>query len=184
MAFGSVAAAGVSSSGSRAAVSPAATRDNPCPSAHERRAVGPADLEADVGRIVEVAHVLRDRERPYRRVDAVAQADRDLILGLEQPGKIGVLVRENARAYVVLSDDIGLLAIAVFIAEDIGGHDLRPVVRRRQDAAPGAHGGRAQVSRVASGEALQSRLQADVGVAGRQKIPLPVYRDLYRAFQY
>src|SRR5713226_3141292 len=96
-------------------------------SAHERRAVGPADLEADVGRIVEVAHVFRDRERPYRRVDAMAQTDRDLILGLEQPFQIGVLVREHARAYVVLSDDIGLLAIAVFIAEDVSGHDLGPV---------------------------------------------------------
>src|SRR5712691_11155888 len=77
MAFGTVAAAGVSGSGSRAAVLPAATRDSPCPSTHERRAVGPADLEADVGRIVEVAHVFRDRERPYRRVDVMAQADRD-----------------------------------------------------------------------------------------------------------
>src|SRR5258706_13540567 len=138
MAFGSVAAAGVSSSGSRAAVSPAATRDTLCPSAHERRAVAPADLEADIGRIVEVAHVLRDRERPYRRVDAMAHTDRDLILGLEQPRQIGVLVREHARAYIVLSDDVGLLAIAVFIAEDVGGHDLGPVVRR-QDAAFGAH---------------------------------------------
>src|SRR5207247_4058178 len=101
---------------------------------------------ADVRRIVEVAHVFRDRERPYRRVDAMAQADRDLILGLEQPRQIGVLVREHARAYVVLSDDIGLLADAVFVAEDGGGHDLRPV-GRRQDAAPGAHRGRAQVSR-------------------------------------
>src|SRR5207247_756464 len=174
MAFGSVAAAGVSGSGSRAVASPAATRDSPCPPTHERRAVGPADLEADVGRIVVVAHVFRDRERPYRRVDAMAQADRDLILGLEQPWQIGVLVREHARAYVVLSDDIGLLADAVFIAEDAGGHDLRPV-GRRQDAAPGAHRGRAQVSRVASGEALQRRLQADVGMTGREKIPLPVY---------
>src|SRR6266851_1187508 len=183
MAFGSVAASGVSGSGSRAAVSPAATRDSPCPSAHERRAVGPADLEADIGRIVEVAYVFRDRERPYRRVDAMAHTYRDLVLGLEQPWQIGVLVREHARAYVVLSDDIGLLAIAVFIAEDVGGHDLRPVARR-EDAAFGAHRGRAQVSRVASGEALQGRLHADVGMAGRQKIPLPVYRDLHGAFQH
>src|SRR5882762_4214765 len=153
-------------------------------SAHEYWAVDPADLEADIGRIVVVAHVFRDRERPYRRVDAVAQADRDLILGLEQPRQIGVLVREHARAYVVLSDDIGRLADAVFIAEDIGGHDLRPVVRRRQDAALGAHRGCAQVSRVASGEALQRCLQADVGMAGRQKIPLPVYRNLHGGFQH
>src|SRR5882762_3398284 len=153
-------------------------------SAHEYWTVDPADLEADIGRIVVVAHVFRDRERPYRRVDAVAQPDRDLILGLEQPRQIGVLVREHARAYVVLSDDIGRLADAVFIAEDIGGHDLRPVVRRRQDAALGAHRGCAQVSRVASGEALQRCLQADVGMAGRQKIPLPVYRNLHRGFQH
>src|SRR5258706_950192 len=114
-ALGPVTAAGVSGSGSRAAVSRAATRYSPCPSAHERRAVGPADLEADIGRIVVVAHVFRDRERPYRRVDAVAQADRDLILGLEQPRQIGVLVREHARAYVASIDDIGRLADAVFI---------------------------------------------------------------------
>src|SRR5882762_9633299 len=152
-------------------------------SAHEYWTVDPADLEADIGRIVVVAHVFRDRERPYRRVAAIAQADRDLILGLEQPFQIGVLVREHARAYVVLSDDIGLLAEAVFIAEDIGGHDLRPVVRR-QGAALGAHRGRAQVSRVASGEALQRRLQADICVTGRQKIPLTVYRNLYGTFQH
>src|SRR5437879_1872336 len=183
MAFGTVPAAGVSGPGSRAAGSPAARRDSPRPSAHERRAVGPADLEADVGRIVEVAHVFRDRERPYRRVDTMAQADRDLVLGLEQPWQIGVLVREHARAYVVLSDDIGLLAIAVFIAEDIGGHDLGPVARR-EDAALGAHRGRAQVSRVASGEALQRRLKAHVRMAGRQKLPLAVYRDLHGGFQH
>src|SRR5713101_5959216 len=98
MAFGTVAAAGVSGSGSRAAVSPAATRDSPCPSAHEHRAVGPADLEADVGRIVEVAHVFRDRERPHRRGDVTAQADRDLIFGLEQPFQIGVLVVQGGPA--------------------------------------------------------------------------------------
>src|ERR1041385_6726319 len=89
-------------------------------STHERRAVGPADLEADVGRVVEVAHVFRDCEGPYRGVDAMAQADRDLKLGLEQPRQIGVLVPERTRAHVELGDDIGLLAMAVFIAEDVG----------------------------------------------------------------
>src|SRR5213592_3373025 len=163
MAFGSVAAAGVSGSGSRAVASPAATRDSPCPSAHESRAVGPADLEADVGRIVEVAHVFRDREGPYRRVDAVAQADRDLILGLEQPFEIGVLVREHARAYVVLSDDAGSLADAVFVAEDVGRHDLRAVVRRQSTASSANRGG-ACVTCVPSGEALQRGLQADIGI--------------------
>src|SRR6267154_1221386 len=152
-------------------------------SAHEYWTVDPADLEADIGRIVVVAHVFRDRERPYRPVDATAQADRDLILGLEQPFQIGVLVREHARAYVELSDDIGLLAIAVFITEDVGGHDLRPV-GRRQGAALGAHRGHAQVGRVAFGEALQRRLQADVGVSGRQKIALSVYRYLHGALHH
>jgi len=37
---------------------------------------------------------------------------------------------------------------------------------------------------VPSREALQSRLQADVGMAGRQKLPLPVYRDLYGGFHH
>src|SRR5258708_38867360 len=72
-------------------------------SAHEYWPVDPAALEADIGRIVVVAHVFRDRERPYRRIDATAQADRDLILGLEQSFQSGVRVRERARAEVALS---------------------------------------------------------------------------------
>src|SRR5882672_4151982 len=152
-------------------------------SAPERRAVGPADLEADIGRVVEVARVLGNRERPHRGVDAMAHADRDLILGLEQPFEIGVLVREHARAYVVLGDDAGSLADAVFVAEDVGRHDLRAVVRR-QGTAFSADRGRADVTRVPSGEALQRRLQAYIGISGRQKFPLPVNRNLYRAFQH
>src|SRR5258708_24694024 len=64
-------------------------------SAHEYSTLDPADLEAAIGRIVVVAHVFRDRERPYRRVDATAQADRDLILGLEPPFQIRGLLREH-----------------------------------------------------------------------------------------
>src|SRR5258705_14016527 len=53
-------------------------------SAHERRAVGPAQLEADVGRVVEVGDVLRDREGQDRRADAVTQSQGYLVLGSQQ----------------------------------------------------------------------------------------------------
>jgi len=60
-----------------------------------------------------IANVHTDASTRWR------SADRDLILCLEQARKIGVFVRENARRLCSMSDDIGLLAIAVFIAEKI-----------------------------------------------------------------
>src|SRR5258705_4181339 len=139
-------------------------------SAHERRAVGPAQLEADVGRVVEVRDVLRDPEAQHRRADAMAQPQGYLVLGSQQLVEIGVLVAEYARARVKLDVQVGPLGPRVFVADDRGGDDLR-ACGRHDVADLGIDGSQARVRRVALHEALQRDLRTDVGMSGRKKRP-------------
>src|SRR6185295_14882215 len=151
--------------------------DGGSPAGGESWNPGVADLESQVGRVVDVLQVLRDANCPDVVVDAMPEPQGHLVLRGAQLAQIGFILRIQTRADVTLQVDVRLRGEFALDADHQRRDELLFLRRGRLPTAIPDRGD-VDVERVAPAATLCGGLQSEIRAADGQEGALARDRDL------